>query len=397
MLAEIPAHVRSENVVDFDIYHLPDGVQDYFEAWRRLQVPNGPDMVWTPRNGGHWIVVRGRHMLRIWSESDKFSSSIVIVPKSDAEKNRLIPSTLDPPAYDPYRRVMKNAFSPRRIAAMEKPVRGLAVSLIEGIVPNGRCNFTTEYAEQLPIRVFMGMCRLPMEDAAMLKSLADRMIRPDDAGARDGVGDLLRRYLAPIIAQRHGADGDDLLTLIANAEINGRPINAEEALQMSMNLLFAGLDTVVNFLGFVMHFLATNESHRRALVANGRLIPQAVEELFRRFPIVTQARLVTQDQHFAGVELRVGDVVVIPSALHGLDEEENKRPLEVDFTRRNASQSTFGGGAHSCIGLVLAKTEVRVTIEEWLTRIPDFRVEAGAQIRHQSGIVASVVRLPLCW
>ena len=150
-------------------------------------------------------------------------------------------------------------------------------------------------------------------------------------------------------------------------------------------------------LSFIIRFLAQNNEHRQALANDRRLIPRAVEEFVRRFPIVTQARMVVRDISFAGADLREGEVIVIPSALHGLDDAENECPLQVDFNRLQRSHSTFGYGAHSCAGLLLAKMEIRITLEEWLARIPHFHIAPDAHVKCLGGMVGRVIALPLIW
>ena len=127
------------------------------------------------------------------------------------------------------------------------------------------------------------------------------------------------------------------------------------------------------------------------------LIPAAVTELLRRFPIATSSRVVGADMDFHGAPLKEGDMIVIPSALHGLDDRENPDAMRVDFQRPESRHSTFGAGVHRCPGSFLARAEIRITLEEWLKRIPDFAVKPGTQIRYRGGVVASIEALPLLW
>jgi cytochrome P450 len=146
-----------------------------------------------------------------------------------------------------------------------------------------------------------------------------------------------------------------------------------------------------------MLFLARHPVHRRQLRDAPERIPAAIEELVRRFGIVSIARLVTRDLDFHGAPLHCGDMILLPTVLHGLDERENADPTRVDFGRSHARHSTFGQGAHHCVGAQLARTELRVTVEEWLARIPEFEVAPGATIACQGGIVGCVSELPLVW
>jgi cytochrome P450 len=121
-----------------------------------------------------------------------------------------------------------------------------------------------------------------------------------------------------------------------------------------------------------------------------------VEELFRRFPVVSEARMVARDQTFHGVELKQGDMVLLPTVLHGLDENENPDPFTLDWERM-PKHTTFGGGPHRCAGLHLARMEATVTVQEWIKRIPEFSLAEGAKPVYHSGIVAAVENVPFVW
>jgi cytochrome P450 len=179
--------------------------------------------------------------------------------------------------------------------------------------------------------------------------------------------------------------------------VNGRALTLQESQNLCSQALLGGLDTVAALLGFALLFLARHPAHRRQLTDDPSKIPAAVDEIVRRFGIAVPARVVRQDHEREGVQLRAGDMVVLPTLLHGLDEAEYTNPLEVDFNRDGRSISTFGNGAHVCPGQFLGRAELRITLEEWLRHIPDFGVAPDAGITMTSGIVGAVDRLPLVW
>jgi cytochrome P450 len=204
-------------------------------------------------------------------------------------------------------------------------------------------------------------------------------------------------HAGPIIAARRAEPGDDLISYIVTADMNGRQMNDEEALLLVTQVLIAGVDTVVNFLSFVLLYLARDAEARRSLAANPDAIPSAVHELFRRFGLVVIARVVRSDITYRGVSLKAGDMVCIPTQVHGLDEAINPDPMRVNFSRSRARHSAFGSGPHMCPGQELARAEVAITIQEWLKRIRDFRVAADADTNISGGVVAQVNRLVLEW
>lgn len=393
-----PAHVPPDRFIDYDIYApLVDG-RDFHESWKALQESSGPDIVWTPRNGGHWIVLRGALVSRVLSDYALFSNHTVLVPKDTAgEAYRLLPLSLDPPAHAPFRALLGAGLSPRAVRGVEQTIRDLTVALIEELHPRGECNFTTDFAELLPIRIFMQIVNLPAADTPKLKHLADQFTRPDGSLTYPEVGQLFRAYINPIIAARRGGDGDDMLSRMINGEVDGRPLSDEEAANLCIQVLVGGLDTVVNFLAFVMLFMAEHAEARAELRAQPEKLPVAINELARRFPLVTVGREVREDVEFEGVTLHAGEMIMAPTILHGLDEQENPDPMTVDFARHDVKHSTFGSGSHTCPGAHLAKTETRILLEEWLQRIPEFTLAPGHEISFTGGIVGSVDGLPLRW
>ena len=162
-------------------------------------------------------------------------------------------------------------------------------------------------------------------------------------------------------------------------------------------MLVGGLDTVVNFLAFVMLFMAEHPEARAVLREHPEKLPIAINELARRFPLVTVGREVRDDFEFEGVMLRAGEMIMAPTILHGLDEQENPDPMTVDIARHDVKHSTFGSGSHTCPGAHLAKTETRILLEEWLHRIPEFTLAPGCDVTFTGGIVGSVDALPLVW
>jgi cytochrome P450 len=204
-------------------------------------------------------------------------------------------------------------------------------------------------------------------------------------------------YAAPVIEARRGKDGDDLINIMINTDINGAPIEHDKAVGLIALLLLGGLDTVVNFLSFMMIYLARHPNLVAELRADPLKLMRGAEEMFRRFPVVAEARMVAHDQVYKGTTLKRGDMILIPTAMHGLDKAHNDNPLAVSLDRRGIAHSTFGGGPHRCAGMHLARMEVIVTLEEWLKRIPEFHIKEGKAPIYHSGTVAAVDNVPLVW
>ena len=397
LLTERPTNVPADRLIDFDLYNPPGVEHGFHEAWLKLHAPGIPDLVWTPHNGGHWMATRGEMIAQVFADYERFSCRVMLVPKSVGEQHQMLPVVLDPPAHRPYRLLLNTSLAPKIVSGMEGTIRRLAGALIEQVRAAGQCNFTTAYAEILPVQIFMSMVNLPQADVSKIKYWTDQIVHPDGSMSYRDAKQHLYDYLEPHIDVRYGGDGEDMLSRIINGKVDGRALTKSEMLSLCMQMLLGGLDTVVNFLGFVLLFLARNPGHRRELIADPALIPSAVEELLRRFPVVSLAREVRNDIEYDGVQLRKGDMVAIPTPLVGTDERLNPDALTVNFRRSASEHATFGNGPHLCPGARLARTEIRITLEEWLVRIPEFEIAPGAEIRFRGGLVGVVDGLPLVW
>jgi cytochrome P450 len=310
---------------------------------------------------------------------------------------------MDPPEHTPYRKILDSGLNPSQIRKVEEAVRAAAIELIEPMVARGECDFAAEYSAVFPVRVFMAMAGLPMSDVPMLSKFAEDMTRPagntpeEMAATLDAANKGFFAYVDPIIRARTGGSGTDLITIMVNGKVDGQPLAHDKALGMISLLLLGGLDTVVNFLSFFMIYLARHPEKVAEIRGDELKLRRGVEELFRRFPVVSEARMVAKDQTYRGVELKHGDMILLPTVLHGLDEAENNDPLNLDWERKNVNHATFGGGPHRCVGLHLARLEATVTLQEWVKRIPEFSLAPGAQPIYNSGIIASVQNVPLIW
>jgi cytochrome P450 len=398
-----PAHVPESLVQDIDMYAIDGIEQGFHEAWKAIQTPDMPELVWTPLTGGHWVATRGEVIKEIYSDPSRFSSQVIFLPKEAGEKYGMVPTRMDPPEHTPYRKLLDTGLNPSQIRKMEDEVRHAAADLIKPLVAKGQCDFAAEYANVFPVKVFMTMADLPMSDVPKLAIFAKDMTRPagnspeEMAATLDAANRGFDAYVDPIIRERRGKDGTDLISVMVNGSINGEPMPHDKAVGLISLLLLGGLDTVVNFLSFAMIYLARHPE-KVAEIRNDELkLRRGVEELFRRFPVVSDARMVAADQTYRGVELKQGDMILLPTALHGLDAGENEDPWTLDWDRKSPQHSTFAAGPHRCAGLHLARLEATVTLQEWIRRIPAFSLVPGANPVYHSGIVAAVENVQLIW
>jgi len=389
-----PDHVPPELVVDADIYALPGREDDPQLAWKALARPEG--LVWSTRNGGHWIATSGTLIWELLGDTERLSARELTVPPG-INLYPMIPNQSDEPEHRYYRKAILPFFLPRQIKALQASVRALAVELIEGFRPRGRCEFMGEFARHLPMLIFLRLVDLPADDREWLIARADLMVRSNDHEARTEAQRDVETYLGRWIEQRRAEPGEDMLSAIVHATVGDRPMTADEVMGESMDVLFGGLDTVASMLGFVMRFLARHPAQRRQLIEEPALIPIAIEEMLRRFAVASVARRVTADISHQGITMRAGDMVVLPTCLHGIDEALWDGPLDIDFRRPRRTHATFGTGVHTCPGAPLARSEIAIVLEEWLARIPDFTVAADDRGEGLTGSVNALSSLTLEW
>jgi len=163
--AAVPAHVPPELVFDFDIYNPPGAEIDFHGALKRLHDENYPDIFWSTANGGHWVATRGEDIHKIFADYQNFSSRSLTVPASSAPPFPLFPIFADPPEHGLYRALLNPSFSPKAVASLEARARALAVKLVEDLRPRGRCDFVIDFAQHLPIEVFMSIVDVPAGDS----------------------------------------------------------------------------------------------------------------------------------------------------------------------------------------------------------------------------------------
>ena len=333
-----------------------------------------------------------------------FSSNVDAVDLKN--KRPMIPLQIDPPEHKKFRKLLDPIFAPRKMAAMDQEVSDLDNHLIDGFIERGEVDFAKEFSVPFPSEVFLTLLGLPMDELDTFLTMKDGIIRPEHVtGTVQGsakaqayqqeIADSVYEYFDHILDEREKEPKDDLLSHFLEAEVEGDRLTREDILDICFLFLIAGLDTVTATLDCMFAFLAAHPEHRRQLVENPDIIPNAIEELLRwETPVMMVSRVAVQDTELAGCPVHQGDhaIVVIGSA--NTDEAEFLDAHEVRFDREVNRHIAFGGGIHRCLGSHLARLELRVALREWHKRIPDYEVEADQTLVYTTGI-RSIEHFPL--
>lgn len=315
----------------------------------------------------------------------------------------MIPQQIDPPRQTKFRKILDPQFSRKRMLALEPELRRHARELIEAFASAGKCEFNSAFAIPYPCVAFLRLMGLPVEDLDLFLELKDAIIRP--AGDRDAMaatrtqaGGRIYAYFDQALQERAKAEpGDDILWNLLHAEIDGVPLTQEERLDICLLFLLGGLDTVTATLGCSILYLAENPEQRRRISERPELIPNAVEELLRsETPVMCVPRLVKKTVRLSGIEIEEGQIALLLLGAANADSAEFTDAERVDFARERNPHLAFGGGPHRCLGSHLARLELRVALEEFHRRIPDYSLEPGQTPLVSFGI-REVKHLPIIW
>lgn len=390
----VPSHVPPERVVDFDYLH-PPGLEegDVYTAWHRLH--DGPDIVWSPCNGGHWIVTRGEDVRFVQENFEVFSHEIFSIPRGSSAV-KMPPLTVDPPLHARYRAILNPFFTPTRVRTLRDKAEALTRELIQEIKPRGGCEFVQDFARVMPVNMFLGIVDLPLDQREQFVSWGVTFMTSTDSREKLGAQEKVVAYLQKILDERGASPGDDLLSKIAGWRSNPRFQGEYEVVGMALLVFFGGLDTVANMLSFITRYLAQHPEQRRRLIEEPEIIPQATEEFLRRFGLSNTGRLITRDFDYKGVSFKKDEMIMVPISMSSMDDRLYDRPLDIDFDR-NPVHNTFGNGPHKCVGNSLARAEIHVFLHEWLKALPDFRLDPDHPAITHSGAVNGMDSLHLVW
>jgi cytochrome P450 len=396
---EVPRHVPQELVIPFDFFSDPKFGTDPFEAIRWQQT-DGPRIFYSPTHymlPGCWVLTRAddirfaQQNTEIFSSRDQVSFAALVGETWD-----LIPLELDPPNHARYRALLNPLFSPKEVAKVDARVGAAASLLLDKIAEQHETSFITDFAQPFPVSVILQLLGLPVELMPTFLKWEHGLLKSFSLETRRDSARKIIGYLRDTIAEKRRYPGPGLISAVTQMKVDDRGLNDGEILGISFLLFVAGLDTVASSLGFHFLHLAKDQSLQTKLRAERKLIPAAVEEFLRLYSIVISHRHVIKDTEIAGVQMKVGDWVSIPTANGSRDPREFPDPDRFDLDRPS-NHVAFSYGVHRCLGSHLARREFVVAMNSWFDRIPPFRVKENSPCRTNGGAVFGVEELHLTW
>ncbi len=397
----VPDHVPPELVFqgDFEDFILSDP-----DPYRRLgELHQGPDIFWVNRwskgmGSGYagWLVTREAIQREVLTDSNRFVSGGELL-KIIGIDQPLIPLELNPPHQQRYRKVLEPFFAPSAIDALDTMIRDCCERLIDAFEGQNGCEFIHEFADKFPTQIFLDLMGMPRERLYQFLDWERDMLRGDTPDKVVTAMTNIADYLTQFLEEQETNPGSALMQGIVNARLDdGTALTPVEKLSVAYILYIGGLDTVYSTIGWIFWYLAQDQALQEKLRENPGLITQASEELLRAFSAASTGRRVKEDMVFHGVPMKAGDSVTALLSLAARDPQAYDDPHKIDINRK-PRHIAFGTGPHTCLGIRLAKREVRIVLECFLSRFKNIRIKPGESHRYHVGSVFGIDYLPLEW
>ena len=399
----VPDHVPPEMVGDFSLFASP-GMSPTPNGDPHAAVScvhDGPPIFYSPWNTraglGTWVITRAADQRRVLQETETFSSHRSIFASALGENWPMIPLELDPPSHGVFRSLLNPLLSPKRVTELEPAIRERAITLIDRIASSGTsCDVMKDFAFPFAVNIFLRFLGLPDHRLDTFVGWAKDLLHGDDV-RRPAAARTIVAFIDELAAMRRNEPADDFMSFIVQAQVEGRRLTDEEVRGIGVLIFVAGLDTVAAAIGFDLAYLARNLKDQELLRNEPDRIVLAAEELLRAYPSVQMIRVARKDIDFEGAPIRKGDYVSCATMIANRDPAEFESPNTVDLTREGNRHAAFGYGPHRCLGSHLARREIVIGLEEWLARIPPFRIKEGTAPITYGGHVFGIENLILDW
>jgi cytochrome P450 len=380
---------------DFD-HTDPRWTENPYPIWEQLRATS--PVVHTDRFLGCYMPTTFEAVKQVTYDTEHFSSRRVVVRDVRPATIPAPPITSDPPEHKPAKQLLLPSFTPEAVRKLEPRVRAICNELIDGFINDGGCDAAARYSRHIPVRAIAHMLGIPEADG-------DRFIRWIheilELGIKDqdiliGAVQEMIAYFSTHIERRKTHPTDDLITTLMNArDKDGQPLSDAHVQGTLRLLLIAGIDTTWSAIGSSFWHLAKTPADRERLVAEPERLPTAIEEFLRAYAPVTMAREVMKETEIGGCPVKPGNMVLLSFPAANRDPAMFPDADKVVIDRKQNPHAAFGLGIHRCIGSNLARMEMTVALEEWLKRIPDFRLDPAGKVTWSEGTVRGPRQLPI--
>jgi cytochrome P450 len=383
------------SLVDPDLYAHGDP----HALWRWLRA-NDPVSWHQPADlPGFWALTRYDDVRAVYRDPETFSSAggILLRPAAlgpDPGGGRTLALT-DPPRHRRLRALVDGWFSVRLVRGLDADMRQVASDVIDRAIERERCDFVTDIAARIPLFVICKLMGVPRTDWEPVFALTSRAFGSGDALDRRVAHLEILSYFDELRRDRDRAPREDLVSVLATATVDGRPLTPDEVILNCDNLLVGGTENTRIAASGGMLALLENPGQWRALSEDPGLLPSAVEEVLRWTSSATHImRTAVRTVEIGGRRIQAGDRVTLWNPSANRDEAVFADPDRFDIRRQPNRHLALGAGEHYCLGVALARAELRLLYDELLLR--DARVELdGEPVRLRSIVVNGLESLPV--
>ena len=359
--------------------------------------PGGPAHGAAGQLRGMWVVTHYEDIERVYTDNERFSN----VGQAEfqayvGETFRSIPLAIDPPEHSKYRMYLMPYFSPARLNRMQDGIRQIVVEMLDSFASKGEVDIAWDFARVYPVRIFMDLMGFPKSMFEQFLAWEWDILHSNDPEKIQSSMRGILAYLRSFIREKEQSPDENLTSAIVHGKIEGREPTDDEKIGMVWFLWLGGLDTVAASIAHMFRRMGRQPELQQQLRANPEIIPTAVEEFLRSHPVVNSTRHAKLDFEWHGQLIRKGDHVQCLNAAGNFDPARFAAPENLDLTRKPNRHFTFIAGVHICLGAPLARREIRILLEEWFRRMPDFQIKPGTDTRVYPGLL-SIRHLHIQW
>ncbi|MEK9654919.1 MAG: cytochrome P450 [Halieaceae bacterium] len=391
---EVPEALLS----DFDIVEDKGFFVDPQQYFLDSLVKDPRDIVYTPRNGGHWLVTSHELAREVLSNAELFGSFPIGIPANMEQRPRLIPLESSASEHRRYRRLLLPIFEPEAVQRLQTGAELLAATVLDEVLPQGEFDFLWKVAKPISMGLFVRQLGLEPERLDEFYAWETGFYRAPTMEERIVCGEKIGGYLFDVVQQHVAEPKDDIVSMLLSVDVEGERLTVEEVHAICYLLFLASIDTVATMLSFIIRHLARDRALFDRLKSDRDKIAASVDEFMRMHAFINLNRICERDTDFHGVQFRAGDNIVIPSFVTDRDERTFADPdtFNADRSKKERNQHhAFGAGAHKCIGLHVAKMEVKVVLEAFFDRVASLELVSEQAVTGHGGTTMGLDTIPI--
>ncbi len=397
-----PVELETLNLIDPSTYLD----HDMGALWRQIRQTD-PVFWHRPVDGrpGFWAITRHQDVAAIYRDRKRFSTErgnmlATLLYGGDPAGGRMV-SVTDGSRHKDLRTMILKAFSPRALEYVAERIHLFTRRLLDEALEAGSCDFARDIAAKVPINTICDLLGVPGSDREYLLSLNKKAVSSDDADHSDAEARLARNeivmYFSDLVEQRRGQDGDDVLSVLSNTKVSGEYLSSQDIVLNCYSLLLGGDETSRFSMIGAVHALATDKRQWAHLRSGDADLDLATEEIVRwSTPIMHIGRTVTEDVQVNGRTLKAGDIVTLWNSSANRDEEVFTEPDVLNLGRSPNGHLGFGFGAHFCVGVFLARTEISALLDALRTTVANIE-PTGPPKAIYSNVLQGYSRLPVAF